>query len=172
MASTNKNQANNGSNVTGTISQFAKTAFTSENIEAAGRYTKEKALELKTQAQEGDRSLRYMGLIGGVACILVGLFELTSRIMRLQLVGAVIDVYVIMLGSVIIVLEGKDMFLSKRLVQNLNKYALFLKFLWGRGCLYFICGTLQLTQIDLFTLVAGEFKIASFFIKPMEKSLI
>eukprot|EP00533_Pseudo-nitzschia_delicatissima_P007702 CAMPEP_0116109520 /NCGR_PEP_ID=MMETSP0327-20121206/17374_1 /TAXON_ID=44447 /ORGANISM="Pseudo-nitzschia delicatissima, Strain B596" /LENGTH=35 /DNA_ID= /DNA_START= /DNA_END= /DNA_ORIENTATION= len=35
MASTNQNQANNGSNVTGTISQFAKTAFTSENIEAA-----------------------------------------------------------------------------------------------------------------------------------------
>ncbi len=157
MAS-NQNQANNDSNVTGTITQLAKAAFTSENIEAAGRYTKEKALELKHQAQEGDRSLRYLGLIGGIACTLVGVYELASRVMRLQLVGAVIDVYIIMLGSIIVILEGKDMFLSQRLVQNLNKYALFLKFLWGRGCLYFICGTLQLTQIDLFNLIAGELK--------------
>lgn len=159
MATTNQNQANHGGNVTDTISQFAKTAFTSESIEAAGRFTKEKALELKTQAQEGDRSLRFLALIGGIGCVVVGLFELGTRLMKLQLVGAVIDLYIIMLGSVVVILESKDIFLSKRLVQNLNKYALFLKFLWGRGLLLFICGTLQLTQIDLFTLT-GKLKIA------------
>ncbi len=142
-----------------TFSQYAKTALTSENIEAAGRFTKEKALELKTKAQDGDQSLRFLAFIGGIGSVFVGFSELTSRVMRLQLVGAVIDLYIIMLGSVIVILEGKDILLSKRLVQNLNKYALFLKFLWGRGSLYFICGTLQLTQIDLFNLVAGKFKL-------------
>jgi len=155
----NQNQVKHDSSMTDTISQFAITAFTSENLEAAGRFTQEKAMELKTQAQEGDRSLRFLALIGGLGCMVVGLFELTSRIMRLQLVGAIIDLYIIMLGSVVVILEGKDMLLSERLVQNIHKYALFLNFLWGRGSLYFICGTLQLTQIDLFNLIAGTLKI-------------
>ena len=144
-----------------TISQFAKSTFTTENIEAAGRFTKEKVMELRAQAQEGDKSLRFLALVGGIGCIVVGLFELTSRIMRLQLVGAIIELYAILLGTVVVILEGKDMLLSKSLVQYINKYALFLKFLWGRGALYFICGTLQLTQIDLFNLAAGTLKIQS-----------
>ena len=157
---TNASQSNekNDINIADSFSQFAKVALTSENFEAAGRYTKEKAIELKTQAQEGDRSLRFLALVGGVGSIVVGLFELISRISTLQLVDAIIDVYIIFLGSVVVVLEGKDIFLSKRLIQNLNKYALFLKFLWGRGSLYFICGTLQLTQIDLLNLLAGTLK--------------
>jgi hypothetical protein len=159
MINANQNQADHGNNMTDTFSQFAKTALISENLEAAGRFTKEKALELKTQAQEGDRSLRFLALIGGFGCMVVGLFELSLRIMKLQLVGAIIHLYIIMLGSVVVILEGRDFFLSKRLVQNLNKYALFLKFLWGRGSLYFICGTLQLSQIDLFNLVVGKLKI-------------
>jgi len=156
----NQNQTHNGNKMADNVSQFAKTTFTSENIEAAGRFTKEKVIALKTQAQEGDRSLRFLALIGGIGCIIVALFELTSRIMRLQLVGAIIDLYIIIIGSIVVILEGKDIFLSKILVQNLNKYASFLKFLWGRGSLYFVCGTLQLTQIDLFNLVAGGYMCA------------
>jgi len=161
MTNSNENQAEHGSNVIESFSQFAATTLISENLGAAGRYTKEKALELKTQAQEGDRSLRFLALIGGIGSMVVGLFELTSRILSLQLLDAIIHLYIIMLGSVVVILEGRDFFLSKRLVQNLNKYALFLKFLWGRGSLYFICGTLQLSQIDLFNLVAGKSKIES-----------
>jgi len=160
MTNSNQNQAESGSNVTECFSQFAATTLISENLGAAGRYTKEKALELKTQAQEGDRSLRFLALIGGFGSMVVGLFELTSRILSLQLLDAIIHLYIIMLGSVVVILEGRDFFLSKRLVQNLNKYALFLKFLWGRGSLYFICGTLQLSQIDLFNLVAGGYMCA------------
>eukprot|EP00536_Pseudo-nitzschia_multiseries_P007734 jgi/Psemu1/196263/e_gw1.184.66.1 len=153
-------QVQDDASVADTISQFAKAAFTSQGLEAAGRYTREKAMELKTQAQEGDRSLRFLALIGGVACLVIGSFELTSRILHLQLVAAIIDVYIIMLGLVVVILEGKDLFLSKKLVQNINKYALFLKFLWGRGSLYFICGTLQLSQIDLFNFIAGGYMCA------------
>lgn len=160
MMNMNQNQNQHGSNMTDTFSQFfSKNALTSEGLEAAGRFTKEKAMELKAQAQEGDRSLRFLAFIGGIACILVALLELPSKIMGFQFVGAVIDLYIIMLGSVVVILEGKNFFLSETFVQNLHKYALFLKFLWGRGSLYFICGTLQLVQIDLFNLIAGKLKI-------------
>lgn len=160
MMNEDKTQIKHDASVTDNISQFAKAAFTSENLEAAGRFTTEKVMELKTQAQEGDRSLHYLALVGGIGCVVVALFELTSRILRFQLVDAIIDVYIIILGLIVVILEGKDMFLSKRLVQNINKHALFLKFLWGRGALCFICGTLQLSQIDLFNFVAGGYMCA------------
>ena len=141
--------------MTDTLSQFAKTTFTKDNLEAAGRVAKEKALELRTRAEEGDRSLRFLAFAGGIGCTLVGILELASRLARLELVGAIIDVYIVLLGCVVIALEGRDILLPRTVVENLNKYALFLTFLWGRGALYFVCGTLQLTQIDVFNLIAG-----------------
>mmetsp|Transcript_16761 Transcript_16761/g.38706 ORF Transcript_16761/g.38706 Transcript_16761/m.38706 type:complete len:284 (+) Transcript_16761:70-921(+) len=140
-----------------TLSQFAQTTFTKDNFEAAGRVAKEKALELQQQAREGDRSLRFLAFVGGIGCTLVGLIELTSRLARLDLVGAIIDVYIVLLGFIVIALEGRDVFLSQQFLESLNKNALFLTFLWGRGALYFVCGTLQLTQIDLLNLIAGGY---------------
>jgi len=43
------------------------------------------------------------------------------------------------------------------LEQGITKYALFLKFVWGRGCLYFVAGTLQLAQHSLVDVVSGGF---------------
>lgn len=154
----NSGDANDSnSNMTDTFSRFAKTAFSSDNLESAGRAAKEKALELQKQAREGDRSLRFLAFVGGVACTLVGLLELTTRLARLAFLEAIIDVYIVLLGCVVIALEGRDVFLSKGIVQSINKHALFLTFLWGRGALYFVCGTLQLTQIDIFTLIVGGY---------------
>jgi uncharacterized membrane protein HdeD (DUF308 family) len=159
MASSNNNSTtatnNNSSSLTETISKFAQLAFTKENLEAAGAFTKEKALELKKEAQDGDHSLRFLALIGGLACVVVGLLELISRFMRLDVVGSLIDLYIVILGLIVIILEGKNMLLSAQFVERIHKYALFLKFLWGRGALYFVIGTLQLYQIDLLNLISG-----------------
>jgi hypothetical protein len=154
------NQNNNNSMTMDNISQIAKSAFTTENLEAAGRFTKEKAMEIKKQAEDGDQSLRFLALIGGIACIIVGIFETTSHIMRLHLVGALIDICVVLLGVIVVILEGKDMLLSESLVQKIHKYALLLKFLWGRGMLYLFIGALQLYQIDLFNLICGGYMCA------------
>jgi len=151
------NNKNDTSMTIDSISELAKITFTNDNLEAAGRFTKEKLMELKKQAKEGNRSLHFLALIGGLGCIIIGFFELTSRFMRLQLVGALIDSYIILLGIIVVILEGKDMFLSEILVQNIHKYALFLDFLWGRGMLYIFIGTMQLYQIDLFNLVSGGY---------------
>jgi hypothetical protein len=154
-ASTTSSNANGG--MASAISQFAQATFTKENLEKAGTFTKEKAVELRNQAQDGDQSLRVLGLMGGLATIVIGVLELITRFLRLDIVGALIDLYVIILGVIVVVLEGKNMFLSETFVERIHKYALFLKFLWGRGSLYFVCGTLQLYQIDLLNLVVGAY---------------
>ena len=160
MTSTNNNTNNNNKNTSSlaeTISQFAQSTFTKENLEAAANHTKEKAIELKKEAQDGDHSLKFLALIGGFACVVVGILELVSRFMRLDVVGALIDCYIIILGLVVIILEGKNKLLSAQFVDRIHKYALFLKFLWGRGALYFVVGTLQLYQIDLLNLISGGY---------------
>jgi Flp pilus assembly protein TadB len=95
------------SNFASTISQLAHATFTKQNIEAATKYTKEKAIELQKQAQDGDHSLRFLGVVAGLACVVVGIIELVSRFLRFDIVGALIDFYIIVLGVIVIVLEGK-----------------------------------------------------------------
>lgn len=151
------NTSTDSSNLTATLSQFAQSTFTKQNLEAATNYTKEKAVELKKQAQDGDHSLRFLGIIAGLGCIVVGFLELIARFMRLDLVGALIDFYIIVLGFIVVMLEGKNSLLPTKFVDNINKYALFLKFLWGRGALYFVIGTIQLYQFDLLNLIAGSY---------------
>jgi uncharacterized membrane protein YuzA (DUF378 family) len=157
MTTPNNNKNNNNSNMADTLAQFAKSTFTKQNIEAATIYTKEKAVELKQQAQDGDHSLRFLGIIAGLGCIVVGFLELITRFMRFDLVGALIDFYIIVLGFIVFMLEGKHSLLPAQFVDNVNKYALFLKFLWGRGALYFVIGTIQLYQFDLLNLIAGGY---------------
>ncbi|KAG7363344.1 COPI associated protein [Nitzschia inconspicua] len=143
-----------------TISQFAQAAFTKQNIEAATNYTKEQAVELKKQAQDGDHSLRFLGVVAGLACVVVGILGLVFRFLRFDIIGALIDFYIVILGAIVMVLEGKNALLPAKLVDNIHKYALFLKFLWGRGSLYFVIGTLLLSQFDLLNLIAGGYMCA------------
>jgi hypothetical protein len=169
-ASTNDNNNNNttpsmkngggassASGMAAAITQFAQATFTKENIERAGTYTRDKAVELRNQAQEGDQSLRVLGLMGGIATIGIGVLELITRFLRLDMVAALIDLYIVILGIIVVVLEGKNILLSESFVEKIFKYAMFLKFLWGRGTLYFVCGTLQLYQIDLLNLIVGVY---------------
>jgi hypothetical protein len=139
------------------ISSFAKNVFTKENLENAGRVAKEKAIELKTQAQEGDQSLRLLALLGGVMVVVVSSMEFFGKLLTFNIIGALIAFFTLLLGIIVIILEGKSALLSTEFVNRIHEYASFLKFLWGRGCLYFICGTLQLYQFDLLNLVSGGY---------------
>lgn len=42
-------------------------------------------------------------------------------------------------------------------LEKLLKYVLFFKFIWGRGCLYALAGTLQMTQGSLMDLIMGSY---------------
>jgi hypothetical protein len=139
------------------LSKFAQNVFTKENIEKAGQVAKEKASELHRQAQDGDYSLRFLALLGGILILFVSGLSFVGKILTLNIVGALFELYAFLLGALVLVLEGKQMFLPTNFVNRIHKYALFLKFLWGRGCLYFIAGSLQLSQMDLLNYISGGY---------------
>jgi hypothetical protein len=154
---TNTNTSTNNTAGIAAISSFAQSVFTKENIEHIGRAAKEQAVELKKEAQYGDNSLRVLAFIGGVALVIVAGYEIFGELLRFNIIGAVIEIYTLLIGVLVIILEGKNTFLSVGAVEKIHKYALFLKFLWGRGCLYFICGTLQLYLSNLLNILCGAY---------------
>ena len=139
------------------MAQFASNVFTLENLGKAGSAAKEKAIELKNQAQDGDHSLRILGFLGGLTMTIVSFVEVIPKIGEFNLFGAVIEIYTLALGIVAMILEGKDFVLSQAAVSKIHKYALFLKFLWGRGALYFLCGTLELNELDFWNVLSGGY---------------
>ena len=144
----------------GSVSNFAKSLFSSENVASVSQVVGEKVNELKRQAEDGDNSLRLLALLAGIVLIVVATMEFVGKVMMFQIVGAMIELYSFFIGIMIIVLESKNMLLSQGLQVRLFKYALFLKFLWGRGCLYFVVGTLQLSHLDLWNFKPGGYLCA------------
>jgi len=136
---------------------LAGKVLTKENAETAGLFLKEQTLHLTQMASNGDLSLRLLAMLGGLAMVATSVMGFLGHVLTLAFVKAVIDMYTLFLGMVVLVLEGRQLPFPPSLEQGITKYALFLKFVWGRGCLYFVAGTLQLAQHSLFDLVSGGF---------------
>jgi hypothetical protein len=139
------------------ISQLAGNVFSKENMAAARSAAKEQALELRQQAQEGHVSIKMLGVIGGILLMVIASLEFVRNLLSLHPVNALIELYTFLLGAIVIVLEGKKMFFTASVNERLHKYALFLKFLWGRGILYFIAGTLIISQMGVLNFIAGGY---------------
>ena len=120
--------------------------FTSETASKAGQFAKHKISELKTMASDGHISIRVLAEIGGLSMCLLSVMGFVVNIINLAFLGALVEVYTFLMGLVVIILESKAF--PKRYEQALSKYALFLCFVWGRGCLYFVAGSLQATQVQ------------------------
>lgn len=142
------------------IGQLAQSIFTQQSVAAVSKVVGEKAAELKRQAEDGDHSLRFLALLGGIVLMVVALLQFGAKIMSFQFVGALIQFYSFCVAIIIIVLESKNMMLSSGFRSRIFKYAPFLKFLWGRGVLNFIVGTLQLSHLDLWSFVVGVYMCA------------
>jgi cytochrome c biogenesis protein CcdA len=131
--------------------------FTSENFENASDIARAKMIELKSSVKTGDWSLRLLALIGGVALIFTAVLEFVSKILNLNVLGALIEIYVIFLGIIVLVLEGSQISLPQKFLHTLHKYALFLKYIWGRGILYFVAGSLLVTGREWMDYLVGGF---------------
>lgn len=81
--------------------------FSSENLENAGDIAKSKMMELRASVKTGDWSLRLLALLGGLALIFTAVLECVSKILNVNILGALIEVYVIFLGIIVLVLEGR-----------------------------------------------------------------
>lgn len=141
------------------LSTYASSLLTKENAQVAGNFAKDKFQELRKQASDGDYSMRLLALLGGAMLVILSSTEILGKILFFNVVGALLDVYTFLLGIVVIILEGstKNPLLPKRFSETIHKYALILRYVWGRGALYFIAGTLQCAQMGVADLLVGAF---------------
>ena len=146
-------------------SSFFGRFFTPGKLTAVVNETAETRLfsDLAEQAKNGDVSIRLIALLGGLALIVTAIIEVLPKLFTLNVAGTFIELYTLIIGFVVILLEGKSQgidvskILPETAIVRLYKYGLFLKFVWGRGCLYFVAGTLIFTQGSLLDWISGAY---------------
>jgi len=163
--------------VLGSVQKWVSGIFTKDNMDAAGSMAMDKLTKLRQSASNGDFSIRLLALIGGVALVMSAGFGIFGLILTFDLPGAVLEFYTLVLGLIIILLESRGQIQAQkerlssaqraqistqigfldRAFTNIHKYAMFSKFVWGRGVLYFVAGSLQLTQSHLTEKFVGCF---------------
>jgi hypothetical protein len=141
------------------LHSIASNLITRENAEAAGTFAKEKFQELKTQVSDGDMSIRLLALVGAALLICTSIVELIGKALTLNILGALIELYALILGLIALALEGKGQipFFPARFAETIMNSALILRYVWGRGALYFVAGTLELSQLGFLDLIGGGF---------------
>ena len=140
---------------------IAAGVFTNENVNAAGSvagtFAKEQVDEVRRLASEGDFSIRLFAMIGGLAMVIVSIIGFVGRFLTLHWVRALLAVFTFVLGIIMVMLEGKQIPFSGRVEDTIVKYAPFLKFVWGRGFLYFVAGILTIAGGGLIEMIVGAF---------------
>lgn len=127
-----------------------------QNAAEAKMFAKDTALEVQKHMREGDWSLRLLALLGGLAMMAVAILGFVGDILTLNWFAALFEVYVFVLGVIIVVLESGQRFsMFARVESGLYKNALFLKYIWGRGIIYFVAGSIQISLRDLVNVVIG-----------------
>lgn len=118
--------------------------------EAAAKYE-----ELKTYAEEGQWTWKVAGFFAGLFIVISSLFSFISHFFGLSPFAAVIDVYMILFGSIACTLEYKDVLLTAQVRAQIRKEALFLYRPYGRAAFYFFVGVLQIAQGGLIGCLVG-----------------
>lgn len=126
-----------------------------ENLQQAQTVAASRVDDLRKSASDGDVSLRLLALAGGAFLIVSALLGMISHLVFLQFTSVLVEFYTLVMGVVMVVLESRQVMLPEWFLQLLYKYALFLKFIWGRGCLYFVAGTLQMSQGSFTDVIVG-----------------
>ena len=127
-------------------------------VAAATTFAKDRVSEFQQNLNEGNWSLRILSLLGALAMIMTSILGIGADFLDFHGVSAIFRIYSFILGVVMIVLEyEKQIVFLPSLEKTLYKNARFLKYVWGRGCLYFFAGTLQLSQDNFFNFIIGLF---------------
>mmetsp|Transcript_5865 Transcript_5865/g.13911 ORF Transcript_5865/g.13911 Transcript_5865/m.13911 type:complete len:292 (-) Transcript_5865:206-1081(-) len=127
------------------------------NIHEAGSFAKERAQELRQSVAEGNWSLRIFVLLAALAMITTSLIGLISDVYRIDTISAIIDIYCLILGVIMIILEyGYQLSFFAAIQPSLYRNALFLRFVWGRGLFYFVAGTIEISQRHYMNIIVGS----------------
>lgn len=135
-------------------SSIASNVLSPANINDAQNFAKQSAAEFRRNIDEGSWSLRLLALVAALAMMVVSVLGVIADVITLKWISVVFQVYIFAFGVVILVLESsRQLSCFQRLETNLYKYALFVKYVWGRGVLYFFAGTLMISLRDFMDLV-------------------
>lgn len=125
--------------------------------EAAVKYE-----ELKLYAEEGQWTWKIAGFFAGLLIVVSASFSFISHFFGLSPFAALMDMYMVLFGSLACVLEYKDVLLTANARAVIRKEALFLYRPYGRAAFYFFVGLLQIAQggilgclVGLYTTIVG-----------------
>eukprot|EP01033_Poteriospumella_lacustris_P013366 gene13366-9570_t len=141
----------------GSLSVDDAKSFIDKHGQEALAYTREKLLEAKKYADEGEWTWKIGGFLAGVSIVVVSVFGFLSDFFGLAPVNAVLDLYLVAIGLILAVLEYKQHFLTQPYLNALRREALFLYRPYGRAAIYFFVGLLLMTYSGLFGKMAGLF---------------
>lgn len=159
------------------VKSFVSNIFSPENVDSAKAQAKTKMQELRRSASEGDFSIRLLALVGGVVLVISSAVGFVGLLFSFQLSRAVLEIYTLCLGMIMLLLESQghiqkqqenltaeqratletQMTFLQTAFRSIFKYAMFLKFVWGRGGLYFVAGSLQFAQGGWIDYLIGGF---------------
>lgn len=141
-----------------TTTQNFGNILSSQHVDDASKMAKQTAMDVQKNLSEGNWSLRLLAMLGGLAMIAVSSLSFIGHILQLNWITAIFDIYTFSLGIIIVILEsGRKLSFFSKLENNLYKNALFLKYVWGRGIIYFVAGTLQISKLSLVDFAVGSF---------------
>uniref|UniRef100_A0A7S2MD96 Calmodulin n=1 Tax=Helicotheca tamesis TaxID=374047 RepID=A0A7S2MD96_9STRA len=119
--------------------------------------------KVKTMAEEGSMTFRVAAFLGGIFMVITSILDCLDGLLHLSVIHVMIMSYVIIFALMICILEGKG-FLPSMIVDHLQEQmhdnAKFLRFVWGRGVLYFFAGSLQFSVMSFFNMISGGFMMA------------
>ena len=124
--------------------QSVNNMFTGKNMSVISSVAQEKWIEVRNSVEDGQVSIRLMALLSATALILSSALGLLGAILSFNISETIIEIYSMALGVIMILLESKQLNLPQKYLDRLYHYALFLKYVWGRGILYLITGSLHL----------------------------
>lgn len=132
--------------------------ITADDIVETGSFVVERAEELKRNISEGSCSLKLLVFFGATAMIAASTVGFLYDLLNWHWFSGIFQLYTIFLGFLMILLEyGREIRFFVQREKNLYKYAMFLKFIYGRGVLYFFAGTLQISLVNQVDDIIGGF---------------
>lgn len=130
----------------------------SQTAAEAGTFAKDTAGDIRKYVSEGDWSLRLLALLAGLAMIVTSVMGFLGNVLFLDWISAIFDVYVFFLGILIVLLEsGRRLRIFSSMESSIYKNARFLSYIWGRGMIYFVAGTIQIALRDILDIAIGLF---------------
>lgn len=109
-------------------------------------YGKQKFLEMKKTAEEGNWTWKVAGFVAGLLMIVNSLLSFLSNFFGLSPFRAVLNAYLIVFGIIACLLEFKEKTLTQNYNDIVKREALFLYNPYGRAAFYFFIGVLMAAE--------------------------